>query len=276
MERALARMPGVIVPEAIAAKDRRGTRLVPIARLMIALAEDSIWRGDNGEFFISQRDAAKYADQPSRETASNRLVALHKMGYLSRIDPGASGADATGKAAVYRWHDPPIPGRAVWVKEVALLGLTSVYDEAEAILATVEVPAELVEDPEIAAVARAILAIRAASGCGGEGEVFGASFRAVANLAGLVGDDSATVATRRLGILCRRGYVTLVEVGFAGTGGQQSRPSQWLWHDPPIPGEATWAGRSTSDGEPVVLRTDDYRDAFPFGDAIERTEEAIF
>lgn len=113
------------------------------------------------------------------------------------------------------------------------------YDRAESILETVEVPDDLACDPELGAVARAMLAIRAASD-GGDAAPFGASFAAVARLARITGADAAESAMRRLGILCRRGYVTRTAVGVGAADGRKSQPSEWIWYDPPRPEEATW------------------------------------
>jgi hypothetical protein len=109
LERAKVRIPGVDVPDELV--DNRN--LEPIARAMIALAEEATRRGE-ATFHAPYRLIGDLAGVRSPMTVLQRLGALSELGYVSLVEPGIPGTGPTGKANTWAWHDPPGPGKTVW------------------------------------------------------------------------------------------------------------------------------------------------------------------
>jgi hypothetical protein len=109
LARVEARIPHVIVPPELAAHPR----LVALARVMIALAEENALCGRT-EFYASLRDIGKLAGGMEARTVQRRLGALSAEGYLSMPKAGTQGTRRGGKANTWIWHDPPLPGATVW------------------------------------------------------------------------------------------------------------------------------------------------------------------
>jgi hypothetical protein len=88
-------------------------RLEPVARVMIALAEEAARRGA-ATLHAPYRLIGVLAGVPGAMTVMRRLGALGRLGYLSLVEPGIPGTGPTGKANTWEWHDPPRPGETVW------------------------------------------------------------------------------------------------------------------------------------------------------------------
>src|SRR5262249_50120841 len=108
LERVKSRIPAVIVPPKL-----EGTLLVPLARAMIALAEEAARRGENS-FHAPYRLIASLAGV-DKMTALRRLGALSEAGFLSLIEAGLPGTGPhRRKANTWSWHDPPCRGATCW------------------------------------------------------------------------------------------------------------------------------------------------------------------
>jgi hypothetical protein len=114
LARVRARIPDVDVPPELAVH----ARLEPLARVMIALAEENALCGRT-EFYASCRDIADLAGGMSPTTAHRRLGALSAKGYLSMPTAGTPGTRRGGKANTWIWYDPPRPGATVWNSSTA-------------------------------------------------------------------------------------------------------------------------------------------------------------
>lgn len=109
LERATARVPDVVVPEPL-----QGSHLEPVARVMIAFAEEATLRGD-ANFHLASRKIAELAKGISAMTALRHLGALRSKGFVSLIEAGQhEGPPCRRKANTWRWHDPPCPAETVW------------------------------------------------------------------------------------------------------------------------------------------------------------------
>jgi hypothetical protein len=109
-----ARIPHVDVPPELAAH----ARLEPLARVMIAFAEEAAERGEI-QFFAPCRLIAELAGDLAPMTAHRRLGALSAKGYLSMPKAGTPGIRRGGKANTWIWYDPPRPGATVWNSSTA-------------------------------------------------------------------------------------------------------------------------------------------------------------
>ena len=109
LERATARVPDVIVPPSL-----KHTRWEPVARVMIAFAEEAALRG-GATFYLSCRKIAEFANGISPMTALRHLGVLRNMGFVSLVEAGQhEGTRRARKANTWRWHDPPCPGKTEW------------------------------------------------------------------------------------------------------------------------------------------------------------------
>jgi hypothetical protein len=105
-DRVQERIPQVVVPPGIS------DTLAPVFRVMTALHEESVLRGD-ADFYASLRFIGGLTEV-SHMTAKTQLEVLGDLGYLSRVKQGDSGASPRRRANTWKWHPVPIPGQNVW------------------------------------------------------------------------------------------------------------------------------------------------------------------
>jgi hypothetical protein len=128
MERIESRVSEVTIPPALAAKPR----LAGQARALVAYDEEARRCGQS----TFPADARKLAvlsgiGEGNFKTALRRCKAFGKLGYLSLVRPGISGIGPTGRAHVYRWHDPPRPGEAVWNDNAVVVDVVQFLTESQ-------------------------------------------------------------------------------------------------------------------------------------------------
>jgi hypothetical protein len=109
LERAKRWIPHVAVPAELIGN----RKLEPLARMMVALNEEAVRRGQD-TFHAGCRLIAELAGEVNPKTALRRLGALGQLGYLSLVEPGVPGTGPTGTANIWAWHDPPRPGESQW------------------------------------------------------------------------------------------------------------------------------------------------------------------
>ncbi len=102
-----------MVPEVTVPSELQGTTYEPVFRVMNVLAKLAAERGGD-TFYVPCRLVAEKANGMDHKTAHRHLGALCKYGFLSLVKSGTPGTKGKGEANVYRWHDPPIPGKATW------------------------------------------------------------------------------------------------------------------------------------------------------------------
>jgi hypothetical protein len=109
LKRARWRIRHLVVPDELVGDPR----LEPIARAMIALAEEAARRGED-TFHAPYRLIGDLAGVPSPMAVMRRLRALSALGYVSLVEPGIPGTGPIGRANCWEWLDPPRPGETQW------------------------------------------------------------------------------------------------------------------------------------------------------------------